>query len=150
MTTNEETKNQADETSTLPPHRVFVGSDVDRLEDELKRNDDGRVKLPPRPEGILPYTEEEKKEYTYPLETLGNSQTTRLKYKLFGVWNLWGAMRINTRLEDIVNNIPDDKGSDEFYLREFAVLVIDKLGKILNGGTDILEDFTMLEERKET
>ena len=66
----------------------------------------------------------------------------RVKFKLFNLWNLWGMFRNNEKLVEIINKIPEDKTSEEFYLREAIVSLIDNMGKTLNGGTDIMAEFS--------
>lgn len=128
-------ENKHDET-TLPPHKVFVGSEVD----ELEKIHEDKIKLPPIPCGVLPWTEEEKKILEYSLDK--NDKFLRVKFKLFNIWNIWGAFRNNEKLIEIINVVPDDHKSDEFFLREAIVSLIDSVGKALNGGTDIMTEFS--------
>ena len=48
-------------------------------------------------------------------------------------------MRTNEKLMGLVNAGSDDTKSDEFYLKNIAVNVMDRLGKILSN-TDITEE----------
>lgn len=133
-----EIDNQKEE-EQLPPHRVYVGSEAETIETLHQE----KIKLPPLPEGVLLWTDDEKKVLEFPIDKLDkDDKFVRVKFKLFNIWNIWGSIRNNEKLIDIINKIPDDKTTDEFYLREAIVSLVDGLGKALNGGTDIMVEFS--------
>jgi len=121
--------------------KVFVGTEAEKLTDDLDNKKQNPIQLPPKPEGILPWSEEEEKAYKYTLSNLlEKSINKRQQFKLFNLWNLWGMYRNNETLIELLNKVPEDKTGSEFILKCGLVLLIDKLGKILNGDTDILEE----------
>jgi hypothetical protein len=123
----------------LPPHKIYVGSEAE----ELTKANENKIQVPPKPDGILPWNDEEKKMYVFPRDTLDEKDKfIRTKFKLFNLWVLWGHFRNNKKIADMVNNIPQDKKSDEYYLKEAIVALIDNMGKALNANTDILEEFS--------
>jgi len=121
---------------------VFVGTDAEKLTAELNKKKSQPVQLPPLPEGILPWNEEEEKFYKYPRDTLGSEPGKKIRFKLFNLWSLWGSYRNNQAIIDILNQIPEDKTSQEFVLKCALVLLIDKFGKILSSDTNLLEELT--------
>ena len=128
-----------DENDFIPPDRVYVGSEAEAITKTFEE----KIKLPPLPDGVMEWTNEEKSALEFPTDKLDkDDKFVRVKFKLFNIWNLWGMFRNNQRLVDIINKIPEDKTSDEFYLREAIVSLIDNLGKALNGGTDIMAEFS--------
>jgi len=96
--------------------------------------------LPPYPDGILEWTEDERKTLLY---TGAKSDTVaRLRHKIWNLWLLFASLRNNQRLIDVVNTEEElDKTSDDFFLRMVLVTVIDRLGKILSSGVEIAEEF---------
>ena len=122
--------------------KVVVGSEAEELSKKL----DGqkKIELPPKPEGILPWSEEESRSFKYTAfkDVLKTEDTKkRLQFKLYNVWSLWGCFRNNTRLSEVLNKLAEDQDSEEFLLKCSLVIFIDKIGKILDGDTDILEEF---------
>jgi hypothetical protein len=96
--------------------------------------------LPPYPEGILEWSDDEKKMLLY----TGDKDDTlaRLRHKTWHLWLLYAGLRNNQRLIDVVNKDEElDKTSDEFFIRLVLVTAIDRLGKILNSGVEIAEEF---------
>ena len=132
MTTDKETK------TALPEgiDAVYMGEEaIRRLEEQNQK----KIQLPPKPEGVLPYTEDDKKNYFYD----GDEKDIhlRLKWKLFNLWSLWGLVRNNEKLVKVVNKIDDkdDLKSDEVYLKNMIVNIIDVWGKIM-AATHITEE----------
>jgi hypothetical protein len=148
MTTNESTNQEREDWEEVKRQlgdenfKVFVGSDAEKLTAELDEKKSNPVQLPPLPEGILPWNEDEEKFYKYPVDILGPSVDKKLRFKLFNLWSLWGSYRNNQAMIDILNQIPEDKTSQEFVLKCSLVLLIDKLGKILSSDTNLLEELT--------
>lgn len=120
--------------------KVYIGDEVKKLEED--ESNKKKIQLPPNPEPIIEWNEDEEKNlmYTnqdvYPMSDIQK----RLQYKMFNVWNFWGTLRNNERLIKAVNEIPEDKDSDEFFIRQSLVVIVDRLAKILNGGTNIVEE----------
>lgn len=118
--------------------KVYIGDDVKTIEEEHKN----KIQLPPNPQPIIDWTEEEQKQFlytsqdVYPMDDIQK----RLQFKMFNIWNMWGAFRNNEKLIDIVNQIPEDKETDDFFIKQAIVIFIDRLGKILNGGTNLVEE----------
>lgn len=115
---------------------VYVGEEgMKKLEEEQKN----KIKLPPYPDGIFDWTEEEMKTLVIPEEVIKHNKN--IHFKLLQLWELWGNLRTNERLIEIINSRIDMseeyKKSDEFYLKQLIVNLVDRQGKILNGKTDL-------------
>lgn len=115
--------------------RVYMGEEaIKKMEEEQSK----KLKLPPLPEGVLPFNEEEEKLYKFDGDM--KDFLLRLKWKLYNLWVLWGNVRNNEKLIKIVNDLNDVKeGSDEIFLKTIIVSLIDSYGKIL-GSTPIAEE----------
>lgn len=134
----EELKNQIPEDN----FKVLVGDEAEQLTTTLDERSKNPIQLPPQPDGILPWAEDEEKGYLYSLSNLPkDSIDKRLQFKMFNIWNLWGLYRNNEKLIELLNKIPEDRTSEDFAVKCGLVVLIDRLGKILNGGTDIIEEF---------
>jgi hypothetical protein len=116
--------------------KVFVGKEAE----ELAERKENPIQLPPKPTGILDWTEEELAGYRPKLHKLEGIKA--LQFKVFNIWNLWGGYRNNQKLIDLLNVVPEDKTSDEFILKCSLVVLIDRLGKILDGETDLIQELT--------
>ena len=115
---------------------VYVGEEgMKKLEEEQK----DKIKLPPYPDGIFDWSEEEMKTLVIPEEVIKHKKS--IHFKLLQLWELWGNLRTNERLIEIINSnleMSDEyKKSDEFYLKQLIVSLVDRQGKILNGKTDL-------------
>jgi len=118
--------------------KVYVGSEAEKITEQK----DKPIELPPKPSGILEWTEEELKGYR-PEESKITDPIPRLQFKMFNIWHLWGGYRNNQRLIDLLNVVPEDKTTDEFLLKCALVVLIDRIGKILDGGeTDLIAELT--------
>ena len=93
--------------------------------------------LPPYPQGFFEWTEDDIKQLKYGSDEKDINK--RMGHKLYSTWLLWAEMRTNEKLMGLVNAGSDDTKSDEFYLKNIAVNVMDRLGKILSN-TDITEE----------
>jgi hypothetical protein len=116
--------------------KVYVGKEAE----EIAERKENPIQLPPKPSGILDWTEEELAGYRPKLHKLEGIKA--LQFKLFNIWNLWGGYRNNQKLIDLLNVVPEDKTSDEFILKCSLVVLIDRLGKILDGETDLIQELT--------
>ena len=116
--------------------KVYVGKEAE----ELAERKENPIQLPPKPSGILDWTEEELAGYRPKLHKLEGIKA--LQFKVFNIWNLWGSYRNNQKLIDLLNVVPEDKTSDEFILKCSLVVLIDRLGKILDGETDLIQELT--------
>lgn len=122
---------------------VYVGEEcMKKLEDEQK----DKIQLPPLPDGIFDWNEEELKTLVVPDDIIKVGKS--LNFKMLQLWNLWGNLRTNERLIEIINsNITEEsKQTDEFYLKQLLVNLVDRQGKILNGKTDLTKE--LFEETK--
>lgn len=113
---------------------VYVGEEASKLIDEQNKT---KIQLPPYPNGVLEWTEEEQKTYAVPEHLKENP----LSFKMMLLWDLWGNLRSNEKLIEIINrNLPTDMPqdpTDELILKNFLVQIVDKMGKILNCGTEL-------------
>ena len=134
----EKLKNQIPEDN----FKVLVGDEAEQLTATLDERAKNPIQLPPQPDGILPWAKDEEKGYLYSLSDLPKDAIDkRLQFKMFNIWNLWGLYRNNEKLIELLNKIPEDRTSEDFAVKCGLVVLIDRLGKILNGGTDIIEEF---------
>jgi Fe-S cluster biosynthesis and repair protein YggX len=108
---------------------------------------DEKPQMPPYPDGLFEYTEEQEKNLKYngDLEDINR----RVSQKLYNTWILWSNLRNNEKLIDIISkeegkNI--DKESDEFFLKSLIVNHIDYLAKIL-GNTNIAQEILHLSKK---
>ena len=103
-----------------------------------------QIRLPPLPQGIRKYSEEERKQ-RYDGNTLDHKD--RIHFKLFKLWTVWGNIRMNEDIERLLmeqdENDPSYKESDEFKCKCIIVDILDALGKIL-GDTPIVEELAWL------
>lgn len=107
------------------------------LEEVKEEEPQQKIQLPPFPEPLLDIPEELQKLFKY--EGDMKDIKLRLKHKLMLSWILWGAMRNDEELIQIVNK-EHDKGSDIFKVCSKVVNCIDQLARVL-GCTDIMEEF---------
>ncbi len=101
--------------------------------------------LPPYPDGLLDWTEDEKKVLLF----TGDKADTlaRLRHQVWHLWLLYGSLRNSERLVKAVNTEEDfDKNSDEYFLRLALVQTVDRLGKVLSSTGEMAELF-MVEEK---
>lgn len=131
-----------DKTKPKPPdegeYKVFMGDEQIKILEEADKN---KIKVPSMPTGILDWTAEEEKGLIYANQPNAepDNKLKRLQFKLSWVWQDWDALRNNERLITAINNVAEDKNSDEHYVKQLLVLFIDRLGKIL-GQTPIIEE----------
>ncbi len=96
--------------------------------------------LPPYPDGLLDWTEDEKKVLLF----TGDKADTlaRLRHQVWHLWLLYGSLRNSERLVKAINTEEDfDKTSDEFFLRLALVQTVDRLGKVLSSTGEMAEVF---------
>lgn len=130
------------------PDRIYVGEEVKEIEEELK----SKVQLPPLPDGILEWSDLDKEKLILPKDL---DLIITLRCKLMLIWQIWGSIRNNEEIIKLVNDIPENSDqlkeyqkSNEFKLKSYLVEVIDKIGKTLNGGTDLTSELTSVLEKK--
>lgn len=145
-------RSPADSSKDLPDgvsvEGVYVGKEgIRKLEEEQKN----KIELPVFPDGIFDWSEEDLKTLVVPEEIIRVKKT--VNFKLLQLWNLWGNLRNNKKLIEIVNSnlemSEEYKKSDEFYLKQLIVNLVDRQGKILNGKTDLTTEL-FEQTRKET
>jgi hypothetical protein len=102
-----------------------------------KETDEKKIELPPYPEPLLEIPKDLKKLFVYDGDM--KDIPLRIKHKLMLSWILWGALRNDQELIQIVNT-EHDKGSDIFKVCSKLVNVIDQLARILSS-TDLIEEF---------
>ena len=116
---------------------VYVGEEGQKKVEEENKN---KIQVPPFPDGVLEWSETDFKNNIVPedIQKMGKV----CNFKILRLWEIWGIVRQNPRLIELVNtNIPTTRDdSDEFFLKQIIVLLIDQMGKILNGKTDISRD----------
>lgn len=119
--------------------KVSVGAEADEITKQLDAQ--SKLQLPPKPDGLLPWTEEENAGLKYN-HAYGdpNDFVRRAQFKLFNVWQTWGAFRQNKTLIDLLNKVPENHETEEFTLKCSLVMLIDRIGKILDGNTDLLPE----------
>jgi hypothetical protein len=109
---------------------------------------DKRLNLPPYPEALLQITPEAQEVMKYK----GNPDDIphRIKHKLFLIWIIWAQHRNDERLIKIVNS-DMDKESEQYYLANSIVQMLDGLGRALSL-TDITSEIFQAEpiEKKES
>jgi hypothetical protein len=125
--------------------KIIVGPEAEKISEKLDKT--SNIKLPPKPSGILEWEESDLKSYKFAelkLPDFDNCDKIKkqLQFKLFNIWSLWGSYRQNEGLIKSLNTVPEDKTSDEFNIKCALVLIIDKLGKILESDTNILEELS--------
>ena len=142
LETYEETKNYPPPNGGLPEGAtVFMGQD--QLA-ELEKQNANKIQLPSLPSGILEWNEQEQNSLMYSQSVPDadmDDMVKRMQFKLSWVWQDWDALRNNKKLVDAVNNIAEDPNSEEHFIKQILVLMIDRLGKIL-GQTPIVEELT--------
>lgn len=116
---------------------VYVGEEG---MEKLKEQDKNKVQLPPYPDGIFDWSEDDMKLHVVPKEIIESEKV--VQYKLLKLWGVWGGLRTNEKLIEIINkNVSEQvKDSDEFFLKQLIVSLVDMQGKILNGKTNLTED----------
>jgi hypothetical protein len=106
-------------------------------EEKLVDETEQKVHLPPYPEPLLEIPEDLKKLFVYDGDM--KDIPLRLKHKLMMMWIMWGALRNDQELIQIVNT-EHDKGSDIYKVCSRVVNVLDQMARILSC-TDIMEEF---------
>ena len=99
--------------------------------------------LPPYPTGILPWTEEEKKE----LLVEGDTQL-QICSKLYQLWILWATYRNDKDVIDIINQ-NSDPDSDLRKMQNTYIQLFDVFGKIL-GKSNLTQELTFLKSTTNT
>lgn len=114
---------------------VYVGEEgIKKLEEEQKN----KIQLPPYPDGLFDWTEDDEKLRCVPEDVKQLGKVAQ--HKLLLIWDIWGNVRTNEKLIELINKNLGDQKTDEFFLKQFIVHLVDIMGKILNGKTDITED----------
>jgi len=117
----------------------------EEVKEEETKGQEQEQTLPPYPDGLLDWSEDEKKVLLFKGEktdTLG-----RLRWQVWHLWLLYGNLRNSERLVKAVNTEEDfDKNSDEYFLRLALVQTVDRLGKVLSSTGEMAELF-MVEEK---
>lgn len=116
---------------------VYVGEEAMK---KLEEQDKNKVQLPPYPDGIFEWTEDDIKSYSIPDDIIKADKVVH--YKILKLWDIWGKLRTNEKLIEIINrNISSEvQDTDEFFLKQLIVSLVDIQGKILNGKTDLSKD----------
>ena len=102
-----------------------------------------KISAPAKPQNILPWSEEEKLNYTYkPDSTLTEMENMeqRIRHKLGHIWGLYSNILQNSELEDLMLK----KGTGRLLkLQTFMVQIMDTFGKILSSS-NLLEELGYL------
>lgn len=114
---------------------VYVGEEAIHKLEESQTN---KIQLPPYPDGIFDWTEEDLKLHSVPEDIIKSNKVAQ--YKLLKLWDVWGNLRTNEKLIEIINTNLTSTDSDEFFLKQIIVSIVDIQGKILNGKTNLSED----------
>lgn len=111
-----------------------MSSNCESKESEEKH--ENKQTLPSLPDTLFELTEEQEKPFKY----TGDKEdlVLRLKHKLFLTWQIWSKFRNNEKIIAKVNQI-EDNTSDEFYIANELVCMIDAIGRTLKE-TDIVEE----------
>ena len=108
----------------------------------LKEEEKPNTHVPPYPEGIFEWKEEEKNlRYTGSLEKVNS----RVTHKLFNLWVLWAEVRNNEKLIGMLGEKEHTPEQAE-YMKGLLVLMLDRYGKILSD-TNITQELLVLEGR---
>jgi hypothetical protein len=96
--------------------------------------------LPPYPDGILDWTDDERKVLLFKGDK--TDVLARMRHQVWHTWLLLASLRNNERLIKAVNTVEElDKDSDEWLLRLVLVQTVDRLGKVLSSTGEIAELF---------
>jgi len=76
-----------------------------------------------------------------------NALNARIQHKIYNMWLIWLNLRINPKIDELLQKITDDKESDEYHLKSMLVTIIDILAKCLSD-TDIMEEIVYLNDDK--
>jgi hypothetical protein len=63
----------------------------------------------------------------------------RMKHKLFCIWGMWDRFSKDELLAKAMNEVPDDRQSDEFKMKQVLLFTYEELAYILKS-TDIIEE----------
>ena len=107
--------------------------------------DEKKMEMPPYPDGVLEWTDDQKKNWKF--EGDMEDIHKRSSFKLWNCWLVWVNIRNNEKLIEIIGKNVEDKESDEFYLKQIVVALLDQLGKVL-GQTNITEEIFKLNNMK--
>ena len=102
----------------------------------MNESESTNLTLPPYPEPFFEWNDEQIKNFKYDGDTEDIGK--RMAHKLNSTWLLWTDLRTNDRLMEIVNQATD-KESDEFYMKNLLVTLIDRVAKVLSN-TDLTEE----------
>lgn len=102
----------------------------------MEEKKESAVELPAYPLGIFEWNDDDRKFLQYTGEQ--SDIASRMSHKLWNCWLVWNFIRNDQKLIDMISE-SSEKDTDEFYIRNSIVFVIDRLGKIL-GNTDIGEE----------
>lgn len=95
-------------------------------------------KLPPFPQIIRPWNDQDCR---YNGEA--DSYQDRVHDKLFKMWVLWGKLRVNHLLEELLNRKEEDIDGDAYVAKNCIVDIISELSKIL-ADTNIVDELAWL------
>lgn len=120
-------ENQSENATALP---------TGDLKDEQKPS----TSVPPYPQGIFEWKEEEKKiRYVGELDKIHS----RVVHKLWNLWVLWAELRNNEKLIGMLNEKDHTEEQSE-YFKGLMVLMLDRYGKILSD-TNITQELLILD-----
>lgn len=119
-------------------------TDIHYVEDgDLEKEDEQEYKLPPLPQPIRPWNDNDHR-YNGDMSDYRH----RTHDKLFKVWALWGQLRTNQQLEELLNRKEDDLESDAYVAKNCIVDIIGELAKIL-ADTNLIDELAYLRLSKE-
>lgn len=111
--------------------------------EQLKNTPEQEFNLPPRPVPMRPWREDD-----WRYQGSMDDYKLRIHDKLFKFWVLWGRLRRNAELEELLARYEEDKNGDAYVAKNCIVDIICEWSKIL-GDTDIVEELSWLQLSEE-
>lgn len=114
---------------------VFCGDDAI---EELQNQQEKEHRLPPYPVPLRPWRDYDNR-YKGDME----DYKRRIHDKLFKFWALWGSLRTNAKLEELLARFEADKDADAYLAKNCIVDILCEMSKIL-ADTDIVDELSWL------
>jgi hypothetical protein len=108
------------------------------IEKLMSQEENQEIKMPPYPVPFRPWDD---KDFRYNGDV--NDYKKRIHDKMLKIWYMWGNLRGNLDLEELLSRPEEDKNSDAYVAKNCIVDIMNALAKYL-VDTNLIEEMAWL------